>query len=195
MELMSHLFEEYLRSDEIKFVSEPSEDSDRNTDYMSAFETMSCDVVVKTHVDEDQRSIRIASSVGLRVPKERFGDVSRWIMSMNHTLIIGHFLVSPTSKEVELLVTAAYPETSPSRTCLRRLYETAIYCAAQNYEAILGTLHAPGQDAGPSAEIVDEVLARLMGSGSPDGEAPPDAPDDEPVKKTSRRRAKKSHDQ
>lgn len=196
MKPLCDLFVEYLKSDEIKFFSEPADDAPQNTDYMCAFETATCDVVLKTHVDEDQRSIRICSSVGLRVPKERFVDVSRWLAEMNHSLIVGFFVVSPMSREIELLVTAAFAETTPSAMCLRRLFETAIYCMSQNYEAILETLRGPRRDAGPSSEMMDEVLARLMGSS--DDAASPEIPGDseqEAAKKPARRRRQKSDDQ
>ena len=197
MKPLSDLFEDMLRSDGVKFVSEPAADSHESTDYTSAFQTSSCDVVVNTHIDEGERSMRLSSSIGLRIPNERYVDVSRRIMIMNHTLIIGFYLVSPLTKEVELIVTAAYPDMSPSAMCLRRLLQTAIYCASQNYETFVGMLHGP-QDVGPSPDQIDEVGANLIGFAVPDDAESPETLGDSAeavAKKPARRRRKRSDEQ
>ncbi len=198
MKPLSERTEELLRTDEIKYATYPPvSESPELVDYVAAFETRVGKVVVNIHVDDEERSIRMAASMAnLRACESRYAAAAREIMKRNHLLIVGFFLINPENDSVELVVTGAYPDMSPSMQGIRRLLQTAIFCFAPNYDTFVEMLRSP-QDVGPSPEEVDEVGANLIGFAAPDDAESPETPGDSAeavAEKPARRRRRKQTD-
>lgn len=204
MKQLSVFIEEFLQAEEVLYAVFPVDpDYPTCVSFAARFQAPDFVVNVHIHVDDEERTVRMAATAGIRVPSDRYEEMVKHIMGANHLLVLGHLSITPNG-ELEMIVTAAFNDIEPSALVLRRMLLTAIQQIGDSYPALMSMLSvgsAPrlrgGSSSLPPKAVVDEVVAQLLQSPpAADGESP-EKPDTgmEPEKKPVRRRRRKAADE
>ena len=177
MKMLSEVMREHLDADRVQFYTFGcGQSSASDQAIVAAFATPTCFMWVHIRANDEDRTIRMVASSGLRVPSEKLAKANDYISQANHRLKFGHFNIDPQDGELQYVISAPFDGMAPTLAVFRRMVGCTVKVFGEYFPSLVLMVYtdatvseALSVSEGPSLEVIDEAVAQLMGNGNTAG--------------------------